>query len=129
MGVSGCGKHHVGALLAYTLGLPFIEGERLHSPASIDKIAAGMPLGEQDRAHWLAAMQAVLLTHPQGCVLACSGLQRRDRDLLREARPALQFVHLDGSAALDPLQGDEAGVVLSSAWGPSELVAAVIALG
>ena len=35
MGVSGCGKSTVGAQLAATLGLDFLEGDTLHPPLSL----------------------------------------------------------------------------------------------
>ena len=38
MGVSGCGKSTVAALLAGQLGWPFEEGDLLHPQANIDKI-------------------------------------------------------------------------------------------
>jgi cytidylate kinase len=44
MGVSGCGKTSVGAALAELLGLPFIEGDKLHPAANIAKMSAGIAL-------------------------------------------------------------------------------------
>ena len=43
MGVSGCGKSTVAALLADRLGWPSEEGDVLHPQANIDKMAAGTP--------------------------------------------------------------------------------------
>ena len=37
------------------LGLPLIEGDSFHPPANIDKMRAGLPLDDDDRAGWLAA--------------------------------------------------------------------------
>ena len=42
MGVSGCGKTTVAALLAGRLGWPFEEGDALHPPANIEKIRPGI---------------------------------------------------------------------------------------
>lgn len=73
MGVSGCGKSTVGAALATALGLQFCDGDDWHSAANKEKMAAGRPLTDQDRAGWLAALSRLLAdTH---CVLACSALK------------------------------------------------------
>ncbi len=53
MGVSGCGKTTVAALLAERLGWPFEEGDALHPQANIEKMAAGHPLSDADRWPWL----------------------------------------------------------------------------
>lgn len=55
MGVSGSGKSTVGALLAARLGLPFAEGDDFHSAHARAEMAAGRPLGDQDRQPWLAS--------------------------------------------------------------------------
>jgi gluconokinase/shikimate kinase len=54
MGVSGCGKSTVAAILASRLGWPFEEGDALHPQANIEKMAAGRPLTDADRLPWLA---------------------------------------------------------------------------
>ena len=53
MGVSGCGKTTVAAILAGRLGWPFEEGDALHPQANVEKMAAGHPLTDEDRAPWL----------------------------------------------------------------------------
>jgi len=53
MGVSGCGKTAVGRLLAGRLGAAFIDGDDLHPPENVRKMAAGIPLEDQDRRPWL----------------------------------------------------------------------------
>ena len=53
MGVSGCGKSTLGAALAHTWGVPFIEGDALHAPDSVAKMAAGIALVDADRWPWL----------------------------------------------------------------------------
>jgi carbohydrate kinase (thermoresistant glucokinase family) len=103
MGVSGCGKSSIGQGLAQALGLGFIEGDRLHPPANVAKMAAGTPLNDDDRAGWLAAIGARLAqahAERQGLVVACSALKRRYRDGLRSACPGLRFLHLHGAADL-----------------------------
>jgi gluconokinase len=99
MGVSGCGKSTVGEALAARLGLPFIEGDVLHAPASIAKIVAGRPLDDADRWPWLDRIGAALAARPEGAVAACSALRRAYRDRLRAAVPGLAFLHLAGDRA------------------------------
>ncbi len=103
MGVSGAGKTAVGARLAQAAGLPFVDGDDLHPPANIAKMAQGTPLTDADRAGWLDAIAARLGSAQRdgtGLVVACSALKRAYRDRLRAAAPALRFVHLTGDATL-----------------------------
>lgn len=95
MGVAGCGKSTVGAALAAAEGLPLIEGDDFHSPASRAKMASGTPLADADRAQWLQTLGEQLAAHPQGVVLTCSALKRAYRHQLRAAAPGLRFVFLD----------------------------------
>jgi carbohydrate kinase (thermoresistant glucokinase family) len=44
MGVSGAGKTAVGEGLAERTGIPFFDGNDLHSEENIRKMAAGVPL-------------------------------------------------------------------------------------
>jgi len=53
MGVSGCGKSTVAALLAGRLGWLFEEGDAMHPQSNIDKMAAGHSLTDDDRWPWL----------------------------------------------------------------------------
>ncbi|KQW32341.1 gluconokinase [Rhizobium sp. Root274] len=104
MGVSGCGKSSVGALLASRLGLPFVEGDILHPEANVDKMAAGTPLTDEDRWPWLTMIgetMADALAKGQGIVVSCSALKKIYRDHLRKATSGhLVFVYLEGSHAL-----------------------------
>ena len=154
MGVSGCGKSSVGLRLATALGVPFLEGDSYHSYANVAKMSAGMALTDADRADWLQALHAEIHAardHQGGLVLSCYALKRRYRDLLRSADPQLHFAHLDGPreviatrmaaraghymptslldsqlASLEPLQADEAGIVLDIAKEPSQLVREIL---
>lgn len=98
MGVSGSGKSTVGAALAQRLAVPFLDADRLHSPANIAKMAAGEPLDDDDRRAWLEATGGWLAEHDAaGGVVSCSALKVSYRDRLRRHAPRVGFVHLSGS--------------------------------
>lgn len=103
MGVSGCGKSSVGEPLAARLGVPYLEGDSLHPPGNVAKMAAGIPLDDDDRHGWLATIGerlAAAEASGTGLVAACSALKRRYRDQLRASAPTLRFVYLDGTPEL-----------------------------
>lgn len=148
MGVAGCGKSTVGSTLARLLGVPFLDSDALHPPANVARMSRGVPLTDDERAPWLAAVGAEIAAAPDGLVVACSALRRRYRDALRTAAPGTVFVHLTGTrdllaarmtarldrfmppalldsqlATLEPLETDERGWSLSVTWPPDELAA------
>lgn len=98
MGVSGSGKSTVGASLAATLGVEFVDGDALHPESNVAKMAAGTPLTDDDRWPWLDAVGERLAASP--VVIACSALRRVYRDRLRDAAPGIRFVFLEGSREL-----------------------------
>ncbi|HRO11831.1 gluconokinase [Amaricoccus sp.] len=154
MGVSGCGKSTVGAILSTRLGWPFEEGDRHHLPASIAKMSAGIPLEDSDRWPWLETLAGVLRSHEaegRSSLLACSALKRAYRDLLRTGAPRVRFLHLHGArevlqarldtrkghffppdllasqyATLEPLEPDEDGIVVDVALPPEAQVEAAL---
>ncbi|MDX3075077.1 gluconokinase [Streptomyces sp. NPDC088354] len=153
MGVSGSGKSTVGGLLAGRLGVPYAEADDFHPPANIAKMSAGHPLNDEDRAPWLDAIAAWITERGErGGVVSCSALRRRYRDRLRRDTPGLFFLHLDGPEeliagrlaarmqhfmpagllhsqfeALEPLDPDEAGAVVTIDGGPQQITERALA--
>ncbi|QAY59740.1 gluconokinase [Microbacterium protaetiae] len=155
-GVSGSGKTTVGTGLADELGVPFIDADALHPASNVAKMASGTPLDDDDRRPWLARVGDELARARRagtGLVMACSALKRDYRDLIRAAAGGVTFVHLDGErevlarrtqkrsghfmppslldsqlATLEPLQPDEAGVVVDISPSPAEVVTRARAL-
>jgi gluconokinase len=147
MGVAGTGKTTIGSLLAARLGVPYAEGDDFHPPANIAWMSAGTPLTDDDRWPWLDAIGS--WAHGRaglGGVVSCSALKRSYRDRLRAEAPGVVFVHLAGDrsliedrmshrqghfmptalldsqfATLQPLQEDEAGVVVDVSGSPEEI--------
>ncbi len=104
MGVSGCGKSSIGEGLAAHFGLPFMEGDRLHPPANVEKMSLGTPLTDDDRWPWLERIGAEIktrLAEGSGIIVSCSSLKKSYRDLLRRgAGGKLTFIYLHGSPEL-----------------------------
>lgn len=103
MGVSGCGKSTVGAMLAETCGVPYLEGDSVHSQANVARMRAGVALTDDDRREWLELLsQRIAQARAQatGLVVSCSALKRQYRDVLRRGASDLTFVHLQGERAL-----------------------------
>jgi len=154
MGVSGCGKSEIGARLAERLGCPHLEGDRYHSRTSIEKMAAGIALDDDDRVEWLLKLSdeiAKARAASQGLVISCSALKRNYRNLLRRGDPELLFVHLTGGRSLieermrarsnhfmpvslldsqfrdlEPLDDGENGMCLDIRLAPEDLVRCIV---
>lgn len=154
MGVAGVGKSSVLAALGERLGWPTLEGDALHPPVNVAKMAAGIPLTDEDREPWLAAVAAWIGERERertSSIVTCSALRRRYRDVLRRGRPWVWFVHLEappdvllgriqgrtghfmpGSLlesqleALEPLDPDEPGTTLAGLAPPTDLANQII---
>lgn len=99
MGVAGAGKSTLGELLAAALHCEFLDGDSLHPPANIEKMARGIPLTDADRAPWLAAIHSRILSsfqRGQCLVVACSALRQRYRETLANG-VSITWVYLKGS--------------------------------
>jgi len=154
MGVSGSGKTTVAVELARRLGWEFAEGDDHHPAANVEKMRAGIPLDDADREPWLRDLAAWIGEREQAgtsCVLTCSALKRKYRELLREGNESVFFAHVDvpeavlaerlaqrqghympssllGSqlATLEPLADDEPGITVSGTGEPTEVVDAIV---
>lgn len=150
MGVAGCGKSTVAQGMRDRLGWSLAEGDDFHPIANIAKMSAGTPLTDEDRWPWLDSIVAWTSREDQAgrnTIVTCSALRRVYRDRLRTAPGRTIFLHLHGAeavlaerltarpghfmppsllpsqlATLEPLESDEAGVVLNIAAPVPELV-------
>ena len=102
MGVTGCGKTTIGKQLAQELKWPFYDGDDFHPMANVEKMRAGIPLTDEDRDPWLAALQDLILEKlraNQPAILACSALKQKYRDRLHVDREKIRIVYLQGDYA------------------------------
>ncbi|CAL5045349.1 unnamed protein product [Urochloa decumbens] len=92
MGVSGCGKSTVAALLAEALGCSFIEADDYHSQANKAKMSKGIPLSDADRTPWLESLRDAIRDRLDGedVAVSCSALQLKYREILRAADKSYQ---------------------------------------
>ena len=100
MGVSGSGKTSVAQMMAEKLGCRFVEGDKLHPAANIEKMEKGIPLTDDDRWPWLDVIGGELagaVANSQDIVITCSALKKVYRERLRSAASGrLKFVFLTG---------------------------------
>jgi gluconokinase len=99
MGVSGSGKTTVGEKLAAVLRWSFCDGDNLHPRANVEKMSAGIPLTDADRAPWLASIRARIdacLARGENMIVACSALREKYRHLLISDPARVKLVFLCG---------------------------------
>ncbi|OHV32075.1 MULTISPECIES: gluconokinase [Pseudofrankia] len=115
MGVSGSGKSTVAALLAAGLSWPFAEGDDLHPPANVEKMASGHPLTDADRWPWLASVRSWIherIDAGEPGVITCSALRRAYRDALRGDAVAGSGIAADADVIAGAHEGAEVFVYL-----------------
>jgi len=152
MGVSGCGKSTVAAVLAGQLGWDLEEGDDLHPAGNVAKMAAGLPLTDEDRWPWLDLVARWIQNHTVAGIpgiITCSALKKEYRDRLRGDN--VVFVHLAGSkeqighrlaartdhfmpvalldsqvATLEPLGADERSLMVDFGRKPADVAGEII---
>ncbi len=103
MGVSGSGKTTIGTQLALALHWDFEDGDWFHPARNIDKMHAGLPLTDEDRAPWLIAIADFIdraRYAGRHAVVACSALKRRYRAVIIGNRPDVRLIYLKGDMEL-----------------------------
>ncbi len=151
MGPMGCGKTTVGRLLADALGWEFIEGDDYHPAANVEKMAAGIPLTDEDRNPWLIALRAYMaesMAKGECCIVACSALKEAYRNILGIDQKSILSVYLRGTrdllqerlsrrthrymnnslleSQLDALEAPPDGIVVDIDNGPEEIVETIL---
>jgi gluconokinase len=158
MGVSGSGKSTVAKGIATVMGWEFAEGDAFHSEANVEKMRKGQPLTDDDRWPWLTSIGDWISAKEsvgEPGVVTCSALRRAYRDLLRQDRPHVRFLHVEAPSqviqdrmehrpghymppsllpsqllALEPLEPDEPGVsIVNEGTAAAVLDRAITALG
>lgn len=101
-GTAGTGKSSVAAILLkhYTEEYPeleFLEGDLLHPEANVIKMREGIPLQDSDRWDWLRQIskQSSESAQKHGlCIVTCSSLKKKYRELIRTTSPEANFYFL-----------------------------------
>ena len=138
MGVAGCGKSSVSAMLAERVNATVIEADDLHGTENIEKMARGEALDDDDRWPWLLRVAKEMRASTTPVITSCSALRRVYRQyLLDNVGSPIGFIHLHTDRdviaermsnrtghfmplslldsqfqLLEPLQSDERGVTV-----------------
>lgn len=103
MGVSGCGKSTIGARLSKALGWPFRDADSFHPQSNVDKMRRGIPLTDEDRLPWLAAIAHWIdarCAAGEPAIVSCSALKRSYRRIVIGGRRGVRLVYLKGDISL-----------------------------
>jgi hypothetical protein len=122
-GVAGSGKSTLAGALSDRFGVPLLDADGFHPDASVAKMAAGVPLDDDDdRRPWLAELRMAMRDGDE-VVVACPALRRSYRDALRAAG-GVRFLHLDGSPGEPPGEDETDVAVLPADDDPVAVLAA-----
>ena len=105
MGVSGSGKTTIGKLLAERTGWVFTDADDYFPQVDKQKMAAGHPLTDEDRAPWLQTLNGLLRkwdANGTNGILACSALKAKYHQVLEAGVPLdhIRFIFLDAPKTL-----------------------------
>jgi carbohydrate kinase (thermoresistant glucokinase family) len=154
MGVSGCGKSTTGAALSQRLGWPFRDADSFHPPANVAKMSRGVPLTDEDRWPWLAAIAQWIDERCEAGergIVSCSALKQAYRRRIVGARRDVRLVFLKGDmpligqrlrgrkhhfmpasllesqfATLEEPHADERALIVSIAMSPRRVVGTIV---
>lgn len=99
MGVSGSGKTTLAKALSKQLQFRYVEADDFHSAEAKQKMAAGIPLTDDDRLPWITRMCDDLqlqAKQAQSCILSYSGLRAEHRNAFRALPFDKVFIFLHG---------------------------------
>ena len=150
MGVAGSGKTTVGRRLASELGWDYVDADDLHPAGNVRKMAAGIPLTDEDRRPWLADLRALVSRYAasgESLVLACSALKSAYREMLGSAAAGMATIYLKAKPELirerltqrqghympaellesqfEALEEPPDAITIPAAWPPDQVVAAI----
>jgi carbohydrate kinase (thermoresistant glucokinase family) len=88
-GPCGSGKSTISQQLSSAFEVPFVEGDKLHTPEAIAQMGAGTPLDDLTRFPWIErvkqrALSTVTELGYDKVFVSCSALKRAYRDKIRE---------------------------------------------
>ena len=103
MGVCGSGKTTVGELLASKMERQYFDADDFHPEENVAKMANGVPLTDEDRFPWLHILADEIdrwIISGENCILGCSALKEKYREILMGERREVRLVYLMGSKEL-----------------------------
>jgi len=98
IGLAGSGKSTVGRALAQKLGIAYVDGDRLHPQANLDKMAKGTPLSDENRDEWVENIINAL--EHGNVVIGASLLKAHYRELINRRIQRVKFAQLDAPASV-----------------------------
>lgn len=103
MGVAGSGKTTIGKLLSEAIGWQFFDGDDFHPRDNIERIRRGTALTDADREVWIDRLHELVRgvnERGESAILAFSALRKIYRERVTDGVDGVQFVFLNGDAAL-----------------------------
>lgn len=109
-GPCGTGKSTAGTAVSTWLGVPFIEGDALHTRVAVEKMRSNRPLSDEDRSGWLNricahAHETIEELDYSSAVISCSALKVSYRASIREtlASQGIDVIFVDLQASREIL--------------------------
>ncbi len=103
VGPMGCGKTTIGKVLSQKMGWSFEDADDFHPESNKTKMAAGIPLDDDDRTPWLEILHNLILDYlarGENLIVACSALKRKYRRALGIDQKEVVAVFLQGTQEL-----------------------------